>query len=215
MSPQDLVHLLGFEKFIFRIKDNALASHVQELDRCFPYLSNSYNIFREIFDLSPFELSQSKREIDMQYIIENMDTQQLFTIVRILEKQRPLLSYLQSYPLYREKIATLRQFDVGEVTILLDKAKIVLRKLTQIYNFEAFDADPRMGLKEHDIRTLIDILMAQYDFIHEAEENFNLFKLIKERTQHFWVEEFSFTGDIPAYRSYSSWIGGISIRPLF
>lgn len=74
MTPQDLVHLLGFEKFIFCIKDNSLSLHQQELDRSYPYLSNSFNIFKEIFDFSPYETLPAKMDLDMQYIIENIDT---------------------------------------------------------------------------------------------------------------------------------------------
>ena len=57
--------------------------------------------------------------------------------------------------------------------------------------------------------------MTQYDFLHQNEQTYNLYRQIKDRTQQFWIEEFSFLGDMAAFRSQASWIGGISIRPIF
>ena len=31
----------------------------------------------------------------------------------------------------------------------------------------------------------------------------------------FWIEEFSFTGDMTAFRNAKNWIGGLSVRPMF
>jgi hypothetical protein len=81
--------------------------------------------------------------------------------------------------------------------------------------FDAYNSDPTMSLKQNDIKDLITALHNQYDFLYLSEKCFETYKLVKDRTQQFWIEEFSFLGDLPAFRSQKTWIGGVSIRPLF
>jgi hypothetical protein len=65
------------------------------------------------------------------------------------------------------------------------------------------------------VRQLVEALFAQYDFLFENEQTFELYKRIKDRTQIFWIEEFSFLGEIPAFQGQSTWVGGISVKSIF
>ena len=58
-----------------------------------------------------------------------------------------------------------------------------------------------MGLKDNDIANLVDALMVQYDFLYANEDTFEIYKVVRDRTQNFWMEEFSFLGDMPAFRT--------------
>jgi hypothetical protein len=215
IQAPDLIHLLGFEKHLFKIKDNGLAAHQQNIERAYPFLSNSFNVFSEVIDFYHGNLSASRREVDMIYFVDTFDAQTLNQIVGILMRQKGLIRYLKSYPLYREGILSLNEYSMDRVNELVLSAQALLGKITEIYNFPEYSADPKMGLKEDDIKKLIDATMHQFEYIHEYEELFELHKLIKDRTQQFWIEEFSFLGDMPAFVPQNGWVGGISIRPIF
>lgn len=104
---------------------------------------------------------------------------------------------------------------MNDIQALLANTQKVLYKLNEIQEFENYEADKKCNIKNDEISRLIEALKAQYDFMYYAEETYELYKLVKDRTQQFWAEEFSFLGDVPAYVSNSQWIGGISIKPLF
>ena len=84
-----------------------------------------------------------------------------------------------------------------------------------IFSFESYSDDPKLNIADDDIKNLISALTNQYGYLYYNEQTFELYKLIKDRTQQFWIEEFSFLGDLPAFRSKATWVGGISIRPMF
>lgn len=76
-----------------------------------------------------------------------------------------MIRYLKSYPLFREKIADLTEFDVNHVSELLDKTKKVLKKLQQVNKFDSYHAALKMNIQKDDIKLLIEALSAQYDFL--------------------------------------------------
>jgi len=70
-------------------------------------------------------------------------------------------------------------FDPSQTQEHLDKAKILLAKINQIYAFENYEADPKNNLKAKDVQGLIDALKAQCEFLHQSEECLELFREIK------------------------------------
>jgi hypothetical protein len=58
-----------------------------------------------------------------------------------------MIRYLKSYPLFREKIADLTEFNVSHVSELLEQTKKVLSKLKQAYKFEMYHTDLKMNMK--------------------------------------------------------------------
>ena len=130
-----------------------------------------------------------------------------------------MIRYLKSYSLYREGILELEQFDATYVKELLENAKVLQQGLCQIYDFEHYRLDKEYGIGEtqsvDEIKQLVESLRAQYRYLYLNEETFEIYKKVKDRTQQFWIEEFSFLGDMPVFRGQSNWIGGVSIRPLY
>ena len=53
MSQNDLYDLICFEKQMFKIKDNSMSSHSHMIHKNYPYLTNSFNVYQEIFDFNP------------------------------------------------------------------------------------------------------------------------------------------------------------------
>ena len=70
-------------------------------------------------------------------------------------------------------------------------------------------------MTSESVTQLVDALSAQYELLNRSEEIFELYKVVKDITQIFWMEEFSFLGDLPIYQSQKTWIGGVSVKNIF
>ena len=73
MTSSELYDLICFEKIMFKIKDNNMNSHSHPIHKNYPYLTNSFNVFQEIFDFNPHAPGNCKRELDMAHFIETLD----------------------------------------------------------------------------------------------------------------------------------------------
>ena len=102
----------------------------------------------------------------MAHLIEHVDFQDLLHAVSILDKQKSMIRFLNSYPLIREKILEIQDFDVSKVKEHLENAKKMLQKINDIFLFEDYEADPKNNLQTSQIRDLITALMMQYEFLH-------------------------------------------------
>ena len=90
-------------------------------------------------------------------------------IVAILDKYKPLIKFLHNYPVFREKIRTVHEFDVELVSECLESAKKVQAKLYDIYYFEGYEAEKENNLSTEQLRELIDALKAQFGFLQESK----------------------------------------------
>lgn len=73
-----------------------------------------------MFDQSKFQTNK-QTAFDMNHFVENVDFEEFLGIVKILDKQKSMIRFLKSYPLFREKLLALTEFDVLRVKDLLDK----------------------------------------------------------------------------------------------
>lgn len=80
-----------------------------------------------------------------------------------------MIRFLKSYPLIREGIQEIQDFDVSKVKEHLEAAKAMLQKINDIFLFEDYDADPKNNLQSTQIREMIYALMMQYEFLYQNE----------------------------------------------
>jgi len=135
--------LLQFELLLFkRVELNEKPNSQQQFGKAHPYLSNSYNLFADVFDCSYSSGRNGKAPLDMEHLIEHANFQDVLQAVSILDKQKSMIRFLKSYPLIRERIEEIQDFDVAKVKECLDRAKKMLQKIKEIFLFQDYEADP-------------------------------------------------------------------------
>ena len=107
--------------------------------------------------------------IQWEKIIREVNFEDLLDVVSILDQQKPMIRFLKQYPLFREEIIPIKDFDVEVVKNNLISAKKILQKIDMIYYFEHYDLDVKNNLKSSEVKELIDGLKFEYEFIYQNE----------------------------------------------
>lgn len=103
LSQEEAEILFEFESMFFGLPDKHIKYHSLDLQRPYPLLTNSFNIFMHIFDRSKNKQPKNgKCHFLMENFIEQVDFNQFMKVIQILDKQKPMIRYLRTYPLYRE-----------------------------------------------------------------------------------------------------------------
>jgi len=76
MSLDDLNKLLDFEQSFFQV-DSKLDSHMKDINRDFPYLSNSFNVLSDLFEQPVI----SKTSFDLSHFVETVDIDEFIEVV--------------------------------------------------------------------------------------------------------------------------------------
>ena len=87
ITMDEMDKLLQFELLLFkRVELNEKPNSQQQFGKAHPYLSNSYNLFADVFDCSYSSSRNGKAPLDMEHMIEHANFQDVLQAVSILDK---------------------------------------------------------------------------------------------------------------------------------